>query len=224
MGIWKSKLPEHIHREFSLYLLWGHEAGWTRGSCGIGPEGSVPCWESKVKNINHWSVPNKPPRAQNWNRESRNQMPDSRLIKQSRARMPKSKHRWIMTISTCTQNWTPSSGGYPRAKMRQVFWSRSRVNYYYGCSGCQHSYQQRQLRASPERVARIKTADAHLILDIWSEVELLQVAKANDFYFVSSAWGTAYIQKIASKRPWFPGSVGSKRNWQKKKNETLKVQ
>lgn len=84
--------------------------------------------------------------------------------------------------------------------MRQV-WSRSRVNYYYGCSGCQHSSQQRQLRASPERVTRIKTADAHLILDIWSVVELLHVAKANDFYLVSRAWGTAYIQKIASKCP-----------------------
>lgn len=89
-----------------------------------------------------------------------------------------------------------------------------------------HSYQQRQLRASLKLVARIKTADAHLILDIWSVVELLQVAKANDFYLGSRAWCTAYIQEIASKRPGFPGSVGGKREIdkrKKKKNETLKV-
>lgn len=97
--------------------------------------------------------------------------------------------------------------------MRQV-WSRSHANYYYGYRGCQH---RSQLCASPERVAQIKKADAHLIQAVWSVVKHLQVAKTLDFCLGSSAWGTSYIQEVASKRPCSPGSMDGKRENDKRK-------
>lgn len=135
MGVKKSKSPEHIHRGFPLSLFRSHEEGWTRGSHGIDPEDSVPCWESKLWDTNHENVSTnyQGHTVGSQNIEIRcqiDQMPDSRLIRQSRARMQKSKHRWIMTVSTYTQNWTRF---HPEdtfeTKMRQV-WSRSQVNYY----------------------------------------------------------------------------------------------
>lgn len=90
----------------------------------------------------------KPPRTKSGKPEYRNHMPESRLIKcvEQECSSPKSMNNDHFDMYTELNSVFRRVSS--RTKVRQV-WSRSRVNYYHGRSGCQHSSQQIQLLASP---------------------------------------------------------------------------